>query len=149
MLDKDRDRRPPADKLEHDWFGEHASNELPTCDVCMGDAPRTKSGQLIDACKNNREVEVRDLIASGASPKAKGAIHQAAAADNLEIVRLLLERGVEVNTRDYADQNSTALCSRKEERADSRPAAGRFWGRHRGERRRGTYSTPLRSCQWV
>jgi serine/threonine protein kinase len=108
MMDRDRDRRPLADKVECRWTGLAQRAGGLSCDICVaGVFDKSKESRLVEACKNKQAKEVqRLLLEEGADPNTPGAIHQAAVVGDEFIICILLENQADVNVQDYAGQTA-------------------------------------------
>ena len=107
MMKRDRDDRPHASAL---WNGLHSllpSGGLspPSCS-CMRSVSLTNEAKLIDACKCGSLQTVQKLVQDGTNLKTIGAIHQAATCNSRDIVQYFIDRGVNVNLRDYSYQTA-------------------------------------------
>ncbi|KAF2685717.1 kinase-like protein, partial [Lentithecium fluviatile CBS 122367] len=113
MLDPDRYRRPQAKDLQSRWSALSSSNELLQCHTCAEESPVTDNDELVKACEEGRVDEVEHLLSGGANLSFVGALHQASAADKLDIVLTLLKHGAYINVRDIGEQTALHYAAAK------------------------------------
>ncbi|KAF5534337.1 hypothetical protein FMEXI_11332 [Fusarium mexicanum] len=111
MLDPDRAKRPKAGHISSELSKLLVSDEPVHC-TCTADLVLTEDDKLVKACKARSEDEVKRALKQGADPNTLNAIHYAAENGSVNIVGLLLEYGVDVDTPNPTNQTALQCAAR-------------------------------------
>ncbi|KAF5978224.1 hypothetical protein FBULB1_6208 [Fusarium bulbicola] len=111
MLDPDRAKRPKAGHISSEFSKLLVSDEPVHC-TCTADLVLTEDDKLVKACKARSEDEVKRALKQGADPNTLNAIHYAAENGSVNIVGLLLEYGVDVDTPNPTGQTALQCAAR-------------------------------------
>lgn len=111
MLDPDRAKRPKAGNISSELSKLLVSDKPVHC-TCTADSVLTEDDKLVEACKARSEDEVKHALKKGADPNTLNAIHYAAENGSVNIVGLLLEHGVDVDTPNPTGQTALQCAAR-------------------------------------